>query len=147
MLYQRADVGASGPKFIEGETAVVSEFISSSVEDHVAVERVLYAAEKSRLSKLRHQAENRRLTLCKVLDISLLDAARLRTFSNKSAFDNVSSLTLDLIFKLAKLRFYWQIRQAAGARPSQYVAYSTRSVVLALCRCDLLCWLKSPSMA
>jgi len=40
MLYQRADVGASGPKFIEGETAVVSEFISSSVEDHVAVESV-----------------------------------------------------------------------------------------------------------
>ena len=37
MLYQRADVGVSGPKFIKGETVVVSEFISSVVEDHAAV--------------------------------------------------------------------------------------------------------------
>ena len=49
-----------------------------------------YAAEKNGLSKLQHQAENRRLTLCNVLDMSLLDAASLCTFSNKSLFDNVS---------------------------------------------------------
>jgi hypothetical protein len=49
-----------------------------------------YAAEKNGLSKLQHQAENRRLTLCNVVDMSLLDAASLRTFSNKSVFDDVS---------------------------------------------------------
>ena len=48
------------------------------------------AAEKNGLSKLQHQAENRRLTLCNVLDMSLLDAESWRTFSNKSVFDNVS---------------------------------------------------------
>jgi len=37
MLYQRVDIGASGPKFIEGEAVVVREFISSVVEDHAAV--------------------------------------------------------------------------------------------------------------
>ena len=40
MLYQRSDVGASGSKFIKGETVVVSEFISSIVEDHAAVQSV-----------------------------------------------------------------------------------------------------------
>jgi hypothetical protein len=50
----------------------------------------LYAAKKNGLSKLLHQAENHRLTLCNVLDMSLLDAASLCTFSNKSLFDNVS---------------------------------------------------------
>jgi hypothetical protein len=34
MLYQRADVGASGPNFLKGETVVISEFISSVIEDH-----------------------------------------------------------------------------------------------------------------
>src|ERR1700733_11756740 len=38
MLYQRVDIGASGPKFIEGEAVVVREFISSVVEDHAAVQ-------------------------------------------------------------------------------------------------------------
>jgi hypothetical protein len=37
MLYQRAEVGASGSKFIEAETIVVSELIVSVIEDHVAV--------------------------------------------------------------------------------------------------------------
>ena len=49
-----------------------------------------YAAEKNGLSKLRHQTENRRLTFRNVLDMSLLDAASLRTFSNKLVFDDVS---------------------------------------------------------
>lgn len=38
ILYQRADVRVSGLKFIEGETIVVSVFISSIVEDHAAVQ-------------------------------------------------------------------------------------------------------------
>jgi hypothetical protein len=50
----------------------------------------LNAAEKSGFSEMQHQGQNRRLTLCKVLDMSLLDATSLRTFSNKSAFDDVS---------------------------------------------------------
>ena len=81
----------------------------------------LYAAEKSGLSGLHHQAENYRLTLCKVLDMSLLDSASLHTFSNKSAFDDmsfafddvssafedVSTLTLDVssMFDDASLAF------------------------------------------
>ena len=38
MLYQRANVGASGSKFIKGETVVVSEFISGVIENHAAVQ-------------------------------------------------------------------------------------------------------------
>jgi hypothetical protein len=45
---------------------------------------------------LQHQAENCGHTLCKVLDISLLAAARLRTFSNKSAFEDVSLVFEDV---------------------------------------------------
>jgi hypothetical protein len=58
----------------------------------------LNAVEKSELpvGESQHQAENHRLTLCNVLDMSLLDAARLCTFSNKSAFDEVSTLILDV---------------------------------------------------
>jgi hypothetical protein len=37
MLYQKADVRASGLNVIKGETVVVHEFISSVVKDHVAV--------------------------------------------------------------------------------------------------------------
>jgi hypothetical protein len=49
-----------------------------------------YAAKKNGLSELQHQTENRQLTLHNVLDMSLLDAASLHTFSNKSVFDDVS---------------------------------------------------------
>jgi len=37
MLYQRADVGASGSKFIKAETIVTSKLIASTIEDHVMV--------------------------------------------------------------------------------------------------------------
>ena len=49
----------------------------------------LNAVEKIGLGELQHQ-KNRTLTLCNVLDMSLLDAARLCTFTNKSAFDEMS---------------------------------------------------------
>ena len=49
------------------------------------------AAEKKGLSKCQDQSKNRKLTLCNWLVMSSLDAARLRTFSNKLAFDEVSS--------------------------------------------------------
>jgi hypothetical protein len=45
---------------------------------------------------MQHQGENHRLTLCKVLNMSLLDATSLRTFSNNSRFDDVSPLTFDV---------------------------------------------------
>jgi hypothetical protein len=49
------------------------------------------------MSSLQHQAENHfRLTLCKVLDMSLLDAPSLFTFSNKPVFDEVRPLTSDV---------------------------------------------------
>jgi hypothetical protein len=49
------------------------------------------------MSSLQHQAENHfRLTLCKVLDMSLLDAPSLFTFSNKPVFDEVRPLTFDV---------------------------------------------------
>jgi hypothetical protein len=56
----------------------------------------LHAAEKSGLSRLQYQDENRRLTLCNVLDMSLLDAPSSFTFSNRSSFDEVSPLTFDM---------------------------------------------------
>jgi hypothetical protein len=39
MLNQRADapIGASGSKFIEAETIVITELIASVIEDHAAV--------------------------------------------------------------------------------------------------------------
>ena len=56
----------------------------------------LHAAEKSGLSGLQYQDENRRLTLCNVLDMSLLDTPSSFTFSNRSSFDEVSPLTFDM---------------------------------------------------
>lgn len=56
----------------------------------------LHAAEKSGLSRLQYQDKNRRLTLCNVLDMSLLDAPSSFTFSNRSSFDEVSPLTFDM---------------------------------------------------
>jgi len=52
----------------------------------------LYAAEKSRLSKLQHQAKNHRLTLCNMLDMPLLADSSLFTFFNKLAFNKVDFL-------------------------------------------------------
>ena len=36
-LYQRAEVGASGSKFVEAETIIISKLIASVIEDHAAV--------------------------------------------------------------------------------------------------------------
>ena len=57
----------------------------------------LYAAEKRRLSKRHHHAENRTLTLCKVLDMS-------HTLSNKLASDDVSLSTFDVSSVLDDVR-------------------------------------------
>jgi len=52
---------------------------------------------RAELSSLRHQAKNHfRLTLCKVLDMFLLDTPSLSTFSNKLLFDEVRPLTFDV---------------------------------------------------
>ena len=50
----------------------------------------LYAAKKSGLSELQHQAENHRLTLFNVPDMLLLATASLRTSSHNSSFEDVS---------------------------------------------------------
>ena len=38
-LYQRANVGAP-PKFVKGETVVMSDLVASVVEDHVAFQSI-----------------------------------------------------------------------------------------------------------
>ena len=37
MLYQKADISTSRSKFIKSETIIVSEFISSIIENYAAV--------------------------------------------------------------------------------------------------------------
>jgi hypothetical protein len=37
MLYQRADIGVLGSKFIDAETIVIGKLIASIIEDHAVV--------------------------------------------------------------------------------------------------------------
>jgi hypothetical protein len=95
MLYQRADIRASGSKFIEAEIIVISKFIASIIEDHAAVQHMECSCmlQEEQIEQVAGEAENRRLTLSTMFDMSLLNAASFCTFSNKSAFDKVSPLT------------------------------------------------------
>ena len=61
----------------------------------------LYAAKKSKLSELHHQAEICRLTLCKVLNMP-------RTLSNKSAFEDVSPSTFKVSSALDDVRLSFE---------------------------------------